>query len=532
MRTIAENTYDFGEIRNTDAVYVDKTAYFHSLIANAGRKLYFISRPRRFGKSLMISTLKAIFEGRRELFKGLAIDEVPYDWQTYPIIHFIFSGVSTRDIETFRSDFASHVARALKDVGYDYDFAKTPGSNFSDAILSVKARTGKGAVLLVDEYDAPIGHALDDPELAEAIRRELATFYIQIKDNVGILRFMMMTGVSRLAKLSVFSALSNLTDLTFDPKFAGMLGYTAQDLDEYFAEHMRAHAAVMKLPQRDYLERLMQWYDSYRFSPKSDVTVYNPIAIGVTLANQDDEFHATWSKTGRPSMLMNYFKGNPIAEYDFENIPGVQDDIFDVADLSDINPISLLFQAGYLTIRDYDTPYYTLGVPNEEVRRDLNSAILVKQTGKTHSTVISPIGYALKHADAERLRSALAALYAALYYSPAEIATDCIYEASYVRDLISALHAIGYHVTPEASQSNGRSDLVAVGEQNVYVFEFKLNESAEAVMAQIHEKKYWLPYVDGGKSIYAIGLGFDSRTRHLVDFKFETVLRAGGCGDI
>ncbi len=528
MKPITENTYDFERIRRIGAVYVDKTAYFHALVSDAERNLFFISRPRRFGKSLMISTLKYIFEGRREFFTGLDIDRTDYAWPVHPIIHLVFSSLSTSDMALFRSDFTGRVKIALAEMGYTYDPQISPGENFENAIRQAYTETGKGVVLLIDEYDSPIGHALDRPELAEEIRREMAEFYSRIKDSERMVRFMMMTGVSRFAKLSVFSALSNLTDLTFDPRVAGMLGYTEEELDVHFAEHMSAHAGVMGLSPEAYRAKLRWWFNSYRFSPDCGVKVYNPIAIGITLSRQANEFRPTWSKTGHSSFLMSYFRVNPLEKMDLEEVRGVTEDTFDVADVSRINPVSLLFQTGYLTIKDYQEGDYTLGIPNEEVRRDLNGSILAAITGRDRGEVVGPIASAFRRADADVLRRALEALYADLDYNAFEKAAHSprriiVTEASYVRVLQAAFRTSGYDVRAEVSQTNGRCDLVAVGERRIYVAEFKVDASAATAMQQLHDRKYWLPYVDRDLPIYAIGLNFDSKTNLLTDFAFEEI---------
>ncbi len=524
MKTIACNTYNFEELRDIEAVYVDKTDILTRLIQDRGNKLYFISRPRRFGKSLMISTLECIFRGKRELFKGLKIDSLDYDWQTYPILKFDFSQVPTRSVEAFEQSFKQNVIEALQTAGATVNRELQPADMFRGAINELAQKHGKPVVVLVDEYDAPVGHALDDFEKANTIRKVLSDFYIQIKGNVGNVRFLMMTGVTKFTQLSVFSALNNLTDLTLSPQTATLLGYTEEELSEFFFEHMEAHAQVMGLSYEAYREQLKYWYNGYRFSRRATTTVYNPIAIAQTLTQQEESFIPTWSKTGRPSMLMNYLGRKPTLKRNYEKVVGVDETIFDSANLDALDPITMLYQAGYLTIKDYKNDLYTLGVPNEEVRRDLNRLLLELETQDPNFKAYSMVDYALQEKDFELLETNLKSIYARLPYGARE-ATFRKAEASYVRIITAILMASGYVVRPEDQQSRGRSDLIAEGPEGIYVFEFKVDKSAAEALAQIREKNYATPYMADARPIFAFGLNFSSETSQLTDFAFEELKR-------
>ncbi len=520
MKTIACNTYNFEELRDIEAVYVDKTDILTRLIQDRGNKLYFISRPRRFGKSLMISTLECIFRGKRELFKDLKIDSLDYDWQTYPILKFDFSLVPTRSVEAFEQSFKQNVIEALQAADATVDRTLQPADMFRGAINELAQKHGKPVVILVDEYDAPVGHALDDFEKANTIRKLLSDFYIQIKGNVGNVRFLMMTGVTKFTQLSVFSALNNLTDLTLAPQTATLLGYTEEELSEFFLEHMEAHAQVMGLSYEAYREQLKYWYNGYRFSPHVETTVYNPIAIAQTLTSLYKTFVPTWSKTGRPSMLMNYLGRKPTLEKNYEKVVGVDETIFDSANLDALDPITMLYQAGYLTIKNYKNDLYTLGVPNEEVRRDLNRLLLELETQDPNFKVYSMVDYALQEKDFELLETNLKSLYARLPYGSHKVAFRAA-EASYVRIITAILMASGYIVRPEDQQSRGRSDLVAEGKTGIYIFEFKVDKSAAEALAQIREKNYAAPYMADARPIFAFGLNFSSETSQLADFAIE-----------
>ena len=368
MKTIAENANDFAEIRTADkgnCIYVDKTDYFHRLVTDGRRKLFFIARPRRFGKSLMITTFKYIFEGRRELFKGLKIDRADYDWKVHPVIHIDFGSCAAATYAVFKDALPVVMRISLEDSGYTYDKGLSPAMNFLNAIVWHFKR-GTPCVVLIDEYDDPVARALANPDEAELVRNELATIYGQIKDKTHMVRFLMITGVSKFTKMSVFSALSNLTDISPLPEYAEMLGYTEEDLDEYFGEHMAVHAKVMGLSDEQYRAELKRWYNGYRFSAKKAVTVYNPVSTGLTFANPDDEFHGTWTATGRPSMLMNFIKREGLLAIDYEKGVTARENDFDVTDIRNLRAVAMLYQTGYLTIKDYKGGRYLLGVPDEE----------------------------------------------------------------------------------------------------------------------------------------------------------------------
>ena len=404
MKSIAENANDFADLRTADGgncIYVDKTDYFHRLVTAGSKKLFFIARPRRFGKSLMITTFKYIFEGRRELFKGLKIDRTDYDWKVHPVIHLDFGSCAAATYAAFKDALPNVMALALRGCGYAYDKGLSPAMNFLNAIVGCFDR-GTPCVVLIDEYDDPVAKALAHPEEAELVRDELATIYGQIKGKTHMIRFLMITGVSKFTKMSVFSALSNLTDISPLPAYAAMLGYTEEELDEYFGEHMAAHAKVMGLSDEAYRAELKRWYNGYRFSAKNPVTVYNPVSTGLTFANPDDEFHGTWTATGRPSMLMNFIKREGLLAIDYENGVTVRENDFDVSDIRNLRAVAMLYQTGYLTIKDYKGGRYLLGVPDEEVRRDL-MLLVAAQSAERDETWVGRKTRQLVDAKEERL---------------------------------------------------------------------------------------------------------------------------------
>jgi len=492
--------------------------FMHRLVADSNSKLFFVSRPRRFGKSLTVSALKALFSGRRELFEGLAIDKTDWKWEKYPIIHFEFNDLDTTSIETFDKSLAWHVERKLSEVGYSYDKSISTADNFGGAIETLSAANGgKGVVVLVDEYDAPVGHCLDDLDKAEAVRDRLSAVYSQMKNRTGDIKFMFMTGVSKFTKLSVFSALNNIVDISQDDEYATMFGYTEEELSENFEEHLRDHAAKMGKSYDDYRAEMKRWYNGFRFAKNVATTVYNPISVAYTLMRKEPGFAATWATTGRPSMLMNYLRREDVAALDYEDLPEVTDDEFDVAELHKLRPVAMFYQSGYLTIKDYDDGLYKLGVPDEEVRRDLAKLVAGAMAGEDMQWAAS-LGAKLVTAQWPMFFAGLKSLYAHMPYGSLE---GTVHEHSYGRILCTLLATQGIEVVAEDAQSDGRADIVAKHRRGIFIFELKVGEPVDRAFAQIRGKNYAEPYLASGKPIWLVGLSFDKKTRHLVDFAAE-----------
>jgi len=490
--------------------------FIHRLVSDRNSNLFFISRPRRFGKSLTISALKALFSGRRELFKGLYIDKTDWKWETYPIIHFEFNDLTTTSVEAFEKDLSDHVQDRLVEAGFDYDSSKPAHWNFAKAIETLSAANGgKGVVILVDEYDAPVGHSLDDVAKAEAVRDRLSAVYSQMKNRTGDIRFLLMTGVSKFSKLSVFSALNNIVDVSQDSEYATMFGYTEEELEANFEEHLREHAKIMGKSYEDYRAEMKRWYNGFRFAKNDSTTVYNPVSVALTLKKKEPGFTATWAATGRPSMLMNYLKREDVLRIDPERMKGIAEAEFDVAELRNLRPVAMLFQSGYLTIKDYSylTESYTLGVPDEEIRRDLCTLMTGVAANTTMSWAAS-LGKKLLNGQWDYFFEGLQSLYAAMAYGSTE---RRVHENSYGRCLSFLLASQGFDFTMENVQSNGRADVVAKHPAEVCIFELKVGEPVDKAFAQIREKGYAEPFRADPRPVWLIGLSFDPDTRQLVD---------------
>ena len=531
MKKINTGSSDFSDLRKENVIYVDKTAYIHRLISDEENKVLFISRPRRFGKSLTISALKALFEGRRDLFRGLAIDKSDWTWQTHPVIHFRFNELRTESVEAFEESFVPYVKGRLQEAGYAYDDSIPYSNNFANAIERLYAKScednakdpeykGEGVVILIDEYDAPVGHALDDIPKAEAIRARMSSLYAQMKDRTGCIRFLLMTGISKFTKLSVFSALSNIRDISQRDDIAAMFGYTEEELTANFEEHLREHAARMGKPYDEYRAEMKRWYNGFRFAKNDETTVYNPISVAYTLDEKSPTgFSATWATTGRPSMLMNYLRREDVLRINPEGTKKVREETFDVADLRNLKPIPMLFQSGYLTIKAYNgkTQQFTLGVPDEEVRRDL-CTLMAGVAANESAQWASGLGDNLLAEEWDDFFTGLKSLYAAMAYGSTETS---VHENSYGRCLSFLLASCGFDFRMESVQADGRADVVADHPALTCVFELKVGEPVDRAFAQIRAKGYADPYVASGKPIWLVGLSFDRETRKLVDCAAE-----------
>ena len=527
MKPIAVTTSDFPTLIRDGQIYVDKTAYFHSLVADPSRKYFFIARPRRFGKTLMMSTFKAIFEGRRELFKGLAIDSTGYDWKKYPVLAFNFGKVAATSLDEFNNSFALCVRESLSLSGFSgYDEKLLPSDNFMRAIAALAAQSETGqVVVLVDEYDDPVAKALKDPDLAVAIRDRLATFYAQLKDSTDLIRFAMITGVSKFTKISVFSTLSNMVDISFNAKYAAMLGYTDAELDEYFGEHMAAQASLMKLDMPEYRSRLRLWYNGFRFTGEDATTLYNPISISSTLADPAKTFAPTWTQTGRPSMLMNYLRRDEFLHVFSKKLPvKARDTEFDVSDLRNFKTVGMLFQTGYLTIKDYDeaTGFYYLDVPDKEIARDVALLTMDFMSSGERVSWATRIGDSLCAFEWDEFFAGLGALYAKMCYGPTE---GRVQEYSYSRILHVLLVSQGMDVVQEGQMASGRADLVGSYPGGVFIFELKVGGTVEEAFAQIDARGYAEPFRAFPRAVWKIALVFDPDSRKMVAHEAREVER-------
>ena len=519
MQTITIDSNDFAEIRQAGYLYVDKTSWLHRLATAEGRKMFFLARPRRFGKSLMISTLKAMFQGRKDLFEGLAIMKKDWDWKkTWPVIHLNMGFCAKSNFEDFRKSLPVAVESALADVGCKYNHKLEPSDNFGKAIDRL-ADKGTPPVILIDEYDDPVAKALKNPEEAEKVRDSLSPIYGQMKDRSGKIKFLMITGVSKFTKLSIFSTLSSLIDISFEDDYAAMLGYTEEELDRYFAEHMEAHRKVLGLSAEAYRAELRRLYNGYRFWLDEGENVYNPVSINLTMANRKKRFELYWAETGKASFLMNMLKREDMLAIDPDDLEGVPKADLDVSNLESFPVAGMLYQTGYLTIKDFNGTDFDLCVPDDEVRQDL-SALMSGLVADKDVRWAASIGVTLRRARWDKFFDGLTALYAGAVYGSTE---GRPHELSYARCLKFLLLGQGFRVMQEVAHAGGRTDIVADHPCGTYVFELKVDKPPKLAMSQIQRKKYAAPYRATGKPVWAVGLSFDGKTRQFAGGVAEAV---------
>ena len=500
----------FREVREGGCYYVDKTRHVERLVA--GDKHYFLSRPRRFGKSLFLDTLKELFEGSEELFRGLAIHG-KWDWsERHPVIRLSFGGghFTTRDglHASVMAQFDQVGARERGRIPVR-DFARRVQRHL---IRALRERTGRRVAVLVDEYDKPILDALEDRELARANRDYLRGLYSVVKDCDADVRFSFFTGVSKFSKVNLFSGLNNLTDLTLDPEFSDICGYTEADLDEVFAP---------ELPGLD-REEIRDWYNGYSWL--GEESVYNPFDI--LLLFRSRRFRAHWFETGSPTFLVDTLFRRRVRSVDLDGmLPS--DDLLSAFDVDAIAPEALLFQTGYLTIlreeRRAGATYYRLGYPNREVREGLNRSLLDRMVGDpsrraAHGARLYDL---LEAGDVDGLRDLFHAFYASIphqWYTNNDIAN---YEGFYASVFYSYFAGLGLDVSVEDSTNRGRLDMAVRFEGWAYIFEFKVVEQAGegAALAQLAERGYADKHRSPGVRVRLVGVEFSSESRNVVAFE-------------
>ena len=495
----------FEEIRNGGYVYVDKTALIYKLTSTG--KYYFLSRPRRFGKSLLVSTMEAYFSGRKELFEGLAMASLEKDWVSYPVLHLDLTGAAYLSIDELYSKFNSFLSKY--EERYDICTGERVASVRFENIIDVAYRkTGQKVVILIDEYEKPIIDNIDNPELMEQFRRELQGFYSVIKGKDNAIRFAFMTGVTKLGKMSIFSGLNNLNDISMDARYADICGISEQELKSYFGESVRTLAEMNGLSEEECYKKLASMYDGYHFHYRSP-GIYNPFSILNTF--NANEFRMYWFETGTPTFLVRYLKqGN----YNLDNI--AKNDV-SVETLTGANyvspaPITLMYQAGYLTIKDYDQRFntYNLDYPNEEVKSGFLNSLSHLYAPALAGGELSVYQFIrdIEKGDSKSFMERLTAFFAGNSY---EIQGDL---ELYFQNVMSImLKMMGLYVKTEYQTSNGRIDILFDTDKYVYIIELKRDQSADIALKQIEEKGYDKPFLASGKQIIKLGINFSSETK-------------------
>ena len=508
----------FENLREGGFVYVDKTALVHQLVDTG--TIYFLCRPRRFGKSLLLSTIKAYFQGKKELFKGLAMEKLETQWTEYPVFHIDFNGQNFTQPDELKNKIEEFIADGEAQYGKS-STAVTAGGRFLAVLANAHAKTGRRCVVLVDEYDKPLLDVLDT-DIEEKNRETLKAFYSTFKAADEHLRFVMLTGVTKFSQITVFSGLNQPRDISMSPQYDTICGISEEELHKYFDDEIAAFAREEGIPAEKLLSEMRKKYDGYYFS-RNMIGVYNPFSFLNAL--QDRQLDDYWFRTGTPTYLiklMEHFKEN-INELTARQYPA--EAFIDYrADVE--KPLPMIYQSGYLTIKGYDREMneYWLDFPNNEVKRGFVSMIASSylKTSESVTPWISSIVRALKKGDLEQLRKLLTSFLASIPYTVRRKEDERERERYFHYTFYLILRMIStYLVFTEKETSQGRADCVIETPGYIYIFEFKLDGTAQEAIAQINERGYAREYGADPRPLYKIGCGFSSATGTIGDWEVE-----------
>ena len=501
----------FANIINEGFLYIDKTALVYKLVNNGS--YYVLTRPRRFGKSLLVTTLEAYFQGRKELFEGLAISKLETEWKQYPVLHIDLNAAKYTDPQALVSILNRHIRQFESLYG-----GSTEDMALSDRFVGVIQRayelTGRQVVILVDEYDKPLLEAIGNPELQNDYRKTLKSVYGVAKTMDSYIRLAFFTGVTKFSKVSVFSDLNNLEDISLSEQYAEICGITEQEIRADLDSEVGAMAEKLKISKNECYEKLKQQYDGYHFHPDS-VGMYNPFSLLHVLKRK--EFGDQWFQSGTPTFLVEVLKRN---HYDLERLTeeDATADLLGSLDAIDTNPIPLLYQSGYLTIKGYDAEFgtYRLGFPNEEVERGFSRFLFRYYTpaSQGQDSFVKEFVLAVRAGQIDKFMKRLESLFAGQDY---QLAGDA--ELYFHNAVALIFKMVGFYTDTERHTSDGRMDMVVQTADYIYLFEFKLDKSADEALAQIEEKQYALPFANDPRKLYKIGVNFSSETRRVESWK-------------
>ncbi len=503
MKKLPVDVSDFETLIRENYLYVDKTRLIYDLVT--GGKHYFLSRPRRFGKTLLISTLKALFAGRRDLFKDLWIDSSDYAWESHPVISLDFSTLDSSSPEDFKKSLAYDLDLKAKKLSIDTSGSSSPSDKLKAIILELVEKNK--VVILVDEYDYPIINMVQKPEVWEGNLEIIKNFFTVIKGLSNNVRALFITGVSQIPKASIFSGLNNPNNISLDPRAACLLGYTKEEVLSYFSENITQLAFHKNKSQEELLDMIRFWYNGYRFSPLEE-KVYNPFSLHYLFAKS--EFANYWFNSATPSFLIELLKKN---EYVFEKPEQVPVSGESLSLLTIENPklIPLLFQTGYITISSYDeeTQSYTLNYPNYEVQQAYSLSLMAAITHKDSDTIrdiARHIRQALIENDMDKLCSLLESLFTRI---PHQI--NKLDEKHYHSMMYLLVMLLPFDSDAEKSTFKGRIDLVIKTSHFIYIFEVKTNTSARTALEQIEKRTYYEEYLTDGRTVILVGLAFNKK---------------------
>ena len=503
---------NFENLRNEGYVYVDKTALIYKLVKEGS--IYFLSRPRRFGKSLLLSTLEAYFTGKKELFTGLAMEQLEKEWHKYPVLHLDLNAERYENIEEVKNILHTYLRQWENEYGSNESHNISLSQRFRAVIRAAKEKTGRNVVVLIDEYDKPILQAIGNVPLQEEFRNMLKAFYGVLKSADADLKFALLTGVTKFAKVSVFSDLNNLNDISMDDRYHNICGITDEELYTVFDQEIQELAIANKQTKEEAYSRLKRTYDGYHFTHDTQ-GLYNPFSVLNTLSKR--KYGSYWFSTGTPTYLVELIKK---ANFNIEELNDYEasEEQLSSVHVDGIDPIPVLYQSGYLTIKDFDERFcmYTLNYPNEEVKNGFVNFLLPFytkiQTTQT-TTIISKFVTSVEKGKAQEFMQQLQSLMAG---TPYELIKDL--ENHYQNVIYIITKLMGIYVQAEYRTSNGRIDILIGTNDYIYIIELKFNGTAESALAQITEKDYALPFATDGRQIFKIGANVDKNTRNITEW--------------
>lgn len=506
----------FADIINGGYIYVDKTAHVWRLVSRG--KYYFLSRPRRFGKSLLLSTIEAFFQGRKELFKGLYIYDQDWAWEEYPIFHLALNGQNYNSIRDI--DEVLHNSMGVWEQQYGLkvgDSSKSVSTRFFNCIYNAYKKTGHQVVILVDEYDQPLFQNIEQGKdaLHKEMREHLHAFYSVIKAQDQYICFGMLTGISKFSKVSVFSGLNNLNDISIDANTNSICGISETELTENFSEGIVQFAEANGMTEEEAKAGLKREYDGYHFSKQGE-GIYNPFSLLNAFDKKD--FRHYWMETGTPSFLIKLLGDR---DWNLSEISGatVSESSIMGSDMYMKNPIPMLLQSGYLTIKGYDAEFreFTVDFPNEEVSEGFNEEILKSYSGHNEpDTLIRRFVKDVRKGEAESFMESIQVLLSDIPYD--QILDR---ELHYENMMYLVMKLMGFYVRTEYRTSRGRIDMVISTDKYIYVMEFKLHGTSEEALSQIRERGYAKPFMNEGKRIILVGAAFDDVKRNLDSWVIE-----------
>ncbi len=506
----------FERIRKEDKLYIDKTEYIYRMSHTNG-KYFFLGRPRRFGKSLLVTTMQSYFEGKKELFKGLAIEKLEQEWTEYPVLRFDMSGGKHMEKDALERYLAFILQAEERKWGVEHP-QMDANNRLTELINTAYDKSGKQVVVLIDEYDAPMLDVVHEKEQLDVLRNTMRNFYSPLKYSEAKLRFVFLTGITKFSQLSIFSELNNITNISMDDEYAGICGITKEELLGNMSEDIEMLSKAFGLSVDMTIAKLKEHYDGYHFS-KSSPDVFNPYSLLNCFAKR--ELGNYWFSSGTPTYLINMMCKFDTLPADIGRVEADESE-FDAPTENMTTIMPLLYQSGYITIKDYnrDYNYYTLDLPNKEVKVGLTKALIpsyVTQNTLATTTTARRIAQAL---DKQDMDGALHLLQDFLGTVPYCNVTN--YEGHYQQMLFIIFTLLtAYLVDVEVHTPKGRVDIVLLTKTDLYIVELKLNKSAQTAMQQINLKNYRQRFALSGKPITKVGINFDSTTGNIEDWVIE-----------